>query len=275
MSQREAPESRFVKAGEIKIHYLEGGSGYPLICLHGGGPGAGGWSNFKGNFEAFSRHYRTFLADLPQFGKSDKPMVESNWLAFSARVFRDFMDALKIPKAHFIGNSMGGQVAIKLAIDYPERVDRLVVIGSTPVKSTIFQPMPLEAIRNIFSYYQGEGPSPVKMRQLIESLVHNHAFINAELIQERYEASVAPELIKLFKDYFPPLEDLYAELDKVKAKALIVWGQDDRAGALDVGLLMLRRFQDARLYIFSKCGHWAQVEHRDEFNRVVMEFLKG
>ena len=210
------PESKFVQAGDVKIHYQEGGSGYPLICLHGGGPGASAWSNFKANY---------------------------------------------------------GEL-YKLAIDYPEKVDHFVIIGSTPIKCTVFQPMPLEAIRNIIEYYQDEGPSPQKMRQLIKSLTYDHGFITDSLVKERYEASAAPDSVALFRDYFPPLEDLYLELPRVKAKALIIWGQDDRAGALDVGLVMLRQFQNARMYIFSKCGHWAQVEHREEFNRVVLQFFE-
>jgi pimeloyl-ACP methyl ester carboxylesterase len=269
----QVPESKFIQAGEVKLHYQEGGSGYPLICLHGGGPGASGWSNFKGNFPELCRHYRTILVDMPDYGRSDKPRVASNWLAFVARALKEFMDKLDIKRAHFIGNSMGGQATIKLAIDHPDKVDRFVIIGSTPIKVTVFQPMPLEAIRNIIEYYQGEGPSPAKMRQLIKSLTWDHSFITDALVKERYEASAAPDSVALFRDYFPPLEDLYMEIPRVKSKALIIWGQDDRAGAMDVGLIMLRQFQDARMYIFSKCGHWAQVEHRDEFNRVVLQFL--
>jgi 4,5:9,10-diseco-3-hydroxy-5,9,17-trioxoandrosta-1(10),2-diene-4-oate hydrolase len=268
------PESKFVQAGDVKIHYQEGGSGYPLICLHGGGPGASAWSNFKANYGELYKHYRTILVDMPDYGRSDKPRVPSNWLGFVARTMKGFMDRLDLKRAHFIGNSMGGQVTIKLAIDYPEKVDHFVIIGSTPIKCTVFQPMPLEAIRNIIEYYQDEGPSPQKMRQLIKSLTYDHGFITDSLVKERYEASAAPDSVALFRDYFPPLEDLYLELPRVKAKALIIWGQDDRAGALDVGLVMLRQFQDARMYIFSKCGHWAQVEHREEFNRVVLQFFE-
>lgn len=268
------PAGNFVQAGDIQVYCQEAGAGDPLICLHGGGPGASGWSNFRVNFPEFAGHYRTILMDLPQYGKSDKPMVKANWLAFSAAVLGNFMRTLGIEKARFIGNSMGGQVAIKLAIDQPERVHRLVVIGSTPVKSTVFQPMPLEAIRNIVTYYQSDGPTRSKMRELLKSLVYDPSFITDELVEERFQASNEPGAVGLFTNYFPPLEDLYSELERVKAKSLIVWGQDDRAGALDVGLLMLRRFQDARMTIFSRCGHWAQVEHAAEFNRIVLDFLE-
>ncbi len=270
------PESRFAQAGGVKIHYQEGGSGDPLICIHGAGPGATGWSNFKGNFDHLSRHFRTIPIDMPQYGKSDKPVVPGGRLAFLARVLNDFMSELKIERAVFIGNSMGGQAALKLAIDFPERVKRLVVIGSSPLKAgSIFQPMPLEAIRNIRNYYLGDGPSIPKMRQLLESLVANASMVTDDLVRERYEASTDPEIIEFNKKPQGDAEDLYFDLPNVKAPTLLVWGQDDRAGALDVGLLMLRRIPNARMILFSKCGHWANVEHRDEFNRVVVDFLKA
>jgi pimeloyl-ACP methyl ester carboxylesterase len=202
-------------------------------------------------------------------------VIKDQRLAFLADVLDAFMTAMGIEKAHFIGNSMGGQAALKLAGDYPNRVDKVVVIGSGVIKAgSIFQPMPLEGIRNIANYYKEGGPSIAKMRQLLESLVSNKSLISDELVQERFEASNDPELISLAKHGAPGTEDLYFDLLKVKAKTLIVWGQDDRAGALDVGLFMLRRLPDARMHIFPRCGHWAHVEYREEFNREVLNFFE-
>jgi len=271
----EEPTGKFTQAGDVRIHYHEIGTGYPLICLHGAGPGATAWSNFKGNVGELSKPYRAILMDMPQYGKSDKPIIEGGRLAFLARVVRDFMVALNIKRAHFVGNSMGGQAALKLAIDYPDNVDRVVVIGSTPIKAgSIFQPMPLEGIRNIRNYYRNDGPSLSKMRQVLESLVCNTSLITDEIVQERYQASIDPETVEVFKKPPAEAEDLYFELGKVRAKTLLAWGQDDRAGALDVALLMLRLLRDGRLYVFPKCGHWAHVEHRDEFNRIVLQFFQ-
>lgn len=275
MASNNEPEGKFAQAGKIKIHYHEFGTGYPLICIHGAGPGATALSNFKGNYGELSKHFRTILMDMPQYGKSDKPFIDGGRLGFLARATYDFMEALGIKKAHILGNSMGGQAGLKLAIDYPDKPNRIAVIGSSPIKAgSIFQPMPLEGIRAIRNYYRGEGPTPAKMRQVLESLVCNSSLITDELVQERYEASMDPEAVEVFKKGAADSEDLYFELPQVKSKTLLLWGQDDKAGALDVALLMLRRLQDARLYLFPRCGHWAQVEHRDEFNRVVIQFFK-
>ncbi len=121
MSVEKEPEGKYLDAGGLKLHYHEFGAGFPVICIHGAGPGASGWSNFKGNVEAFAKHYRTILFDMPQFGKSDKPVIKDQRLTFIADKLNAFMAALGIEKAHFIGNFMGGQAALKLAVDYPAR----------------------------------------------------------------------------------------------------------------------------------------------------------
>ena len=270
----EEATSKFAQVGKLRIHYNEVGTGEPLICLHGAGPGASSWSNFRTNIDAFSSKYRTILWDMPQYGKSEKIVIEGGRLTFVSGVLREFMDQLGIEKARIVGNSMGGQVGIKLAIDSPERVEKLVVIGSTPVGQSLFCPMPLEGIKMIGNYYKGEGPTLEKMRTLIQTLLFDSSFLTEEVLQERYESSLDPDVIRIMRDSAPGREDLGDQLHKVQCPALIVWGMDDRFGALDIGLLMMRRFQNPRMHIFAKCGHWAQVEHADEFNALVMDFME-
>ena len=271
----EAATSRFVQAGDVRIHYNEVGTGAPLICLHGGGPGANSWSNFASNTAFFAQHYRVLLVDLPKFGKSQKTVPPGPQLTVLAAILRDFMDALKIERAPIIGNSFGGQVAIKLAIDVPERVSGLVVIGSAPVIHSIFAPMPVEGVKLIGGYYRGEGgPTLDKMRQILKTLVFDQSLITEGMVRERYEASADPEMVNAYSGPPPARQDLTPEFSKVKAPTLVIWGMDDRAGALDVGLLMVRAFQNAEMHIFGRCGHWAQVEHADEFNDLVLAFFR-
>ena len=269
----EAATSKYVQAGGIRVHYHDIGTGYPVIMLHGAGPGASSWSNFRRNVEVFAERHRALLVDMPQYGKSEKVVIEGGRLAYTASVLDDLMQQLRIDKAHFVGNSMGGQAAIKLAIDHPERVDRLVVIGSTPVSTSLFCPMPLEGIKLIAGYYRGEGPSLAKMRQLLETIVYDSSFLTDEIIRERYEASIDPDSVRVMSGPPPLREDLSGELHLVRCPTLLVWGLDDRFGALDIGIFMARKMQNAQMHLFSKCGHWAQVERADEFNRLVLDFL--
>ncbi|MGE0716519.1 MAG: alpha/beta fold hydrolase [Alphaproteobacteria bacterium] len=270
-------ESRFIKAAGVNVHYQETGSGQPVICIHGAGPGADSASNFRRNVDALSRHFRVVLYDMPQFGKSDKVVVDEGRLAFNARVLADFMAGMGIAKAHIIGNSMGGQVALKLAIDHPERVGRLVVIGSGAVNRSLFTPLPVEGVKMISDYYKGEGPTREKLRRLLETIVYDPSFLTEEVFEQRYQASVEPETRKLFVERQGPYrkEDLAPDLPGIKSETLVVWGLDDRFGALDVGLQITRLMPNAQMHIFSRCGHWAQVEHAEAFNRLVIGFLGG
>lgn len=271
----EADTSKYAKVGGVRTHYNEVGDGpKTMICLHGGGPGASSWSNFANNIEAFAAGYRVLLVDLPQFGKSDKFVIEGPRLTIVAGMLADFMDELGIETACFVGNSYGGQVAIKLAIDIPDKVKRLVVIGSAPVVHSLFSPMPLEGIKMIGGYYRGAGgPSFEKMKAIATTLVYDASNVTDDMIRERYEASIAPDAIEVNSGPPPARQDLTAEFPKVKAPTLVVWGMEDRFGALDIGLLMTRAFQNAEMHIFSKCGHWAQVEFAQEFNELIVSFF--
>jgi 4,5:9,10-diseco-3-hydroxy-5,9,17-trioxoandrosta-1(10),2-diene-4-oate hydrolase len=268
------PEGLFADAGGVRLHYHDLGDGPPVVALHGGGPGATAWSNFRPNLAVLTAGYRVLLVDLPQFGRSDKIRLEGPRLTLTARILLDFMDRLQISRPHFVGNSIGGQVALRLAIDHPDRVGRLVLVGSTPVQYSVFVPQPLEGIRLLRSYYEDEGPSRAKMRRVLEALVYDRTLITDEMVEERYLASAGEDLVRLHAGG-PPFEQesLLPDLHRVAAPALLIWGQDDRFGALDVGLLMVRAFQNARMLLFGRCGHWAQVEHPAEFNRAMLGFL--
>lgn len=269
------PRGQYVDAGGIKLHYHEFGAdrlGVPIVCLHGAGPGATAWSNFHGNVDAFAERSRTLLVDLPQYGRSEKVVIDGGRQSFSATVIGEFLKALAIPAADFVGNSMGGQIALRLAIDRPDLTHAIVAVGSTPAAS-VLAPWPAEGVKLINSYYKGSGPSIDKLRRITEALVFDPAFVTDELVQERYEVSTDPETVALFTRHPPKREDFSARLGEVQAPVLLLWGQDDRAGAIDVALQLLRALQDAELHVFPRCGHWVQVERREEFNHLVLDFF--
>jgi pimeloyl-ACP methyl ester carboxylesterase len=277
MAVRAAPlESKFLTVEGVRLHYQELGVGYPVICIHGAGPGASAESNFKLNAGAFAEKFRVILYDMPQYGKSAKIVLTEPRLKYNARILNGFLTALAIDKAHIVGNSMGGQVAMKFGIDYPDRLSRVVIIGSGGVTS-IFAPSPVEGVKMIARYYKGSGPSRDKLRELLQTILYDASFLTEEIFEERYQASIDPETVELFgkRQVEMPRENLAPDLHKLKAKLLAIWGMDDRFGALDVGLQITRTVPDGRMHIFTKCGHWAQVEHASEFNRIVADFLSN
>ncbi len=278
MSQlTEEGTSRYVEAGGLKLHYNEAGSGDAVIMLHGGGPGAGGWSNFAKNFGPFAEGYRTILLDCPGFNKSDTILstTESRDL-INARAVRDLMDVLGISTAHLIGNSMGGASSIRFALEYPDRIGKLILMGAGGGGVSLFQPLPQEGIKLLFKVYM--HPTLENLKQMMGVFIYDQKQLTEEMIQGRYENMMRrPEHLENFvKSAVNPatvLTDFTSRLGEVKAKTLVVWGRDDRFVPLDHGLKFIWGIPDAHLHVFSRCGPWAQWEHADAFNRLVLDFL--
>jgi pimeloyl-ACP methyl ester carboxylesterase len=273
----EAGTSRTAKAGDTTLHYNEAGQGEALILLHGGGPGASGWSNFRTNIGAMSKHYRCLLVDMPGFGKSGKPYYNEPQGAYNARALRDLLDTLKIQKAHFIGNSLGGHTALKFALDYPDRAGRLIAMAPASANMvTTTTPMPTEGIKLLQGYYRGTGPSPERLKAFIQTLVYDSSWVTDEILNERYARSTDPEIMKWAKEMGPKpgrIEPLWRDFDKIAHPTLLVWGRDDRVVPLDGALFMIHRMKNARLHVFPQCGHWAMIEKPAEFNSLCLDFL--
>ncbi len=267
--------SRFVQAGDVRIHYHEAGQGPVLLCIHGGAPGAFGWANFGRNLAALSQHFRTLIVDLPGYGLSDKPRIEGPRTGFYARTFADMLSALGIERAHVMGLATGGSVALKMALATPERVDRLIVINS-PGGLSLMSAQPPRPVSH--DYYGGEGPSMARMRANLERLVHDHKVLTEEVVRERYEASIDPA----FMDQAPEgkggaagatLEPLWQDLHRIAAPTLVIWGQHNPTLGFDHALFMLSRIPDVRVHIHGRCGLWVPFEKAAEFNHNVIGFL--
>ncbi len=270
----EQSTSKTVDANGFKIHYNEAGSGDPVIFIHGGGPGASGWSNFVRNIGPLSRDYRVILVDMPGFGKSDPLVIgaDTDRLHANAKIFVDFLDALGLEKAHFVGNSMGGGTSACVAIDHPERVDKLVLMGAAGAGKSLFSPLPLEGIKALQDVYV--EPSKESFRRMIDLFVYDSSFVTEALLEERVAGLLShPEHNEARKQSNPMLPDLTMELTKIKSKTLVIWGRDDLFVPLDQALKFMWQIPNARVHMFSKCGHWAQYEHASEFNRLLQDFL--
>lgn len=270
--------SRFVEADGQRLHYHDAGSGPAVIMLHGGGPGAGGWSNFNRNIVPFvEAGYRAILLDCPGFNKSS-PIVSADPRGLiNARAVRTLMDVLNIQKAHLIGNSMGGLSSLTFALEYPERLDRMILMGSAGLGQSLFQPTPQEGIKLLMKLYK--QPTLENLRAMLEVFVFDTSVLTDELVQQRWQAMQRSQehlanFVKsnemnpraLFVDFTP-------RLGEIKAKTLVVWGRDDRFVPLDNGIKAVWGIPDADLQVFGRCGHWAQWEHADKFNRLALGFL--
>lgn len=274
MSQAVA-DTLTVEVDGLEIAYRHAGDGDALICLHGGGPGASGWSNYHRNIEPFSRHFSTYAIDLPCFGASTKLKLQEPRIAFFARVTRGFMDAVGIERAHFVGNSLGGATTMRLAIDTPERAGKLVLMAPA-VSLDLLTPMPSEGIKQMMGYYSGEGPTQEKMRRFVEIMVADRAKVTDELVETRYQMSIDPDI--LANPLGPPsaespFEAMWPEACKLVHETLLVWGREDRVIPVDSALFLMAQIRQATLHVMPDCGHWVQWEQTDRFNRLVIDFL--
>ncbi len=279
------PDSHFVSVDGISLHYrfLAGdSSATPVIFTHGGGPGSNAWSNFRLSAAAFSAGHDCYFLDFPQFGGSAMVPVEGPVFSWHAQKLLGFMDALGIEKAHLVNQSFGGCVAIRFAAEHPQRVARLLLIGSQPVAKGIMQPLPLfskHASTLMGDYFIADGgPSLEKMRALLckyELLDDN--VLDEENLRQRYEASNNPEFIQLLSipGAFGEWENLVPLFPQVQAPTLVAWGLHDWFGGIDVPMLMLNQFANARLHVFGNAAHHLQTECPDEFNALALSFIEG
>lgn len=274
------PIERSIRLGARQIHLSEFGSGPALLMLHGGGPGASGLSNYSRNIDALARQFRVLVPDLPGYGASSKDLAVDDPFGDLAAAMRGLLDQLEIEQAHLVGNSLGGACALRLALEQPQRVGRLVLMG--PGGIGISAGAPTQGLKRLLGYYAGEGPTLEKLRQFIcEDLVCDGGQVGEALLLERFEASIDPEVIAN-----PPLrapKDIEAfrrldflldvRLPSLANPTLVLWGTEDRVNPPSGALALQQKMQACDAYLFSRTGHWVQWERAAEFNAAVAAFL--
>lgn len=265
------------------IFLAEAGTGAAVVMLHGGGPGASGVSNYSRNIDALAKHFRVIVPDMPGYGRSTKGVDQSDPFGYLADMIRGLMDELGLATTHLIGNSYGGAAALRLAMDTPDRVGKLVLMGPGGIGTT--RGSPTAGLKSLLSYYGGDGPSRAKLETFIRNyLVYDGNSVPDDLIDLRYTASLDPEVIA-----DPPLRrpsgptalrtlwrmDLTRDgrLKRLQTPTLVLWGRDDKVNRPAGGPMLLNLMPNAELVMTSRTGHWMQWERADLFNRLVVDFL--
>jgi pimeloyl-ACP methyl ester carboxylesterase len=263
---------RTIDAGGITTHYQEMGSGHPVLLLHGSGPGVSAWANWRLTIPALAEHYRVIAPDIVGFGYTERPRDVYYSLQTWIHHVWSFMDALGIQKTSLVGNSLGGRIGLGMAAQHPDRLDRMVLMGSPGVGMT-----PTEGLKALRAYQ----PSEENMRQLLlNCFAVDPAIITDDLVRTRYEASVAPGAFEAYRDMFFSPEHAGGELsiteEEVRAvptRTLLVHGREDKVVPVEVAWNMVRLLPNADLAVFAQCGHWTQIERAEDFNDLVTSFL--
>jgi pimeloyl-ACP methyl ester carboxylesterase len=276
MTTTQKPEiGESVLANGIRTNYLEGGTGDTnVVMIHGSGPGVTSYSNWRLVIPGLAENFHVYAPDMVGFGYSDRPEGVSYSLDTWANQTIGLMDALGIEKTHLVGNSFGGAIALRIASLQPDRVDKLVLMGSMGVSFPI-----TDGLDRVWGYDGTlEG-----MRSTLDVFAYSRVLVNEELAKVRYAASVEPGFQEAFSSMFPAPRQRWVEamttpddeIRKLPHRTLIVHGREDKVIPLANSYKLEELLDNADLAVFSHCGHWSMIERTADFNRLVRDFFLG
>ncbi|MGD1151539.1 MAG: alpha/beta fold hydrolase [Syntrophales bacterium] len=275
------PQDKYITIGNIKTRYwAEGDKGSNVVLIHGLGASADIWMH---NISALAEGYRVYAPDLVGFGRSDKPEVKYS-PSYMAAFINDFMTALNIENACFMGLSLGGGVALQYQLQFSGNVQRLVLVDS----AGLGREMPL-AMRLATVPVMGElmlSPSRAGMAFVLKQLVYDPVVITDDLIDLYYELNFSQGAAKTVLSVLRAcatirggradvLDPVIKNLDNIKIPTLIIWGREDRLFPVGHAYFAREKIPDSHLHIFERCGHMPNFERPEEFNSLVLNFLDG
>lgn len=271
-TQFSIPEGQYADIGnDQRIHYHEAGAGQPVIFLHGAGGGASGYSNFKGNYPAFAAAgFRTIVPDMLGYGLSSKPDIPQYDLDFFIAGIKGLVDALGLRNLVLLGNSLGGAVALGYALAYPDEVDRLILMAPGGVEDLeTYLAMP--GIANMFEIYRSGLTGADAMRAVMSKQLYDPTQLTDEIINERApiaatQTEAARSVLKV-----PNMTD---RLHTLQCAVFGFWGVNDLFNPVSGAMKLMENCPRARIILVNQCGHWVQVEHREMFNRMCIDFLQ-
>ena len=264
-----------VEANGVRTNYLEAGSGNRhIVLVHGSGPGVTSYANWRGVLPELGKDFHVVAPDMVGFGYSDRPEGVTYSLDTWADQTLGVMDALGIETAHLVGNSFGGAIALRLTTRHPDRVRKLVLMGSVGVDFEITEG--LDAVWGYDGTLEG-------MKKIMGYFAYNKQLTGGDLAQARYEGATQPGFQESFSSMFPAprqrwVEAMTVPTEDIRAlphRTLIMHGREDQVIPLSNSYTLLELLDNADLVVFSHCGHWTQIERRDDFNRMVCDFFFG
>jgi len=262
-----------IDAGGLRTHFIEAGAGATVVLIHGSGPGVSAYANWRFLIPVLAERFHVLAPDVLGFGKSARP----DGMTYSKKIWVDhliaFLEASGVERCSLVGNSMGGALALAIAIERPDLVDRLVLMGAAGLSFPL-----TEGLDAVWGY----EPGVEAMRDLIaRHFAFDAAIATDELVRLRYEASCLPGYHESYRTMFPAprqagielLSSDPAAIAKIEKPTLLVHGREDRVIPLAVSERLFQLIADAELHVFGRCGHWTQIERKDAFNELTLSFL--
>lgn len=262
-----------ITAAGIRTNYHDsGGAGAPVLLIHGSGPGVSAWANWRLVMPALAQQARVIAPDMVGFGYTERPQGFVYNMDAWVRQAVGLLDALGIERTDLVGNSFGGGLSLALAIAHPERVRRLVLMGSAGVSFPL-----TEGLDAVWGY----TPSVENMRAIMDYFAFDQSLMSDDLARLRFEASIRPGFQESFAAMFPAprqrwieaLASAEADIRALPHQALVIHGREDRVIPLSTSLTLSSWIQRSQLHVYGQCGHWTQIEHAARFARLVGDFL--
>ena len=266
----------FVDVDGLATRYLEAGRpGRPqVVLIHGGGAGADSSGNWRYTVPLLSHEFHLFALDMVGFGRTAKPDASSYSYSQHGRNLHlaGFLRAVGLEGASLVGNSMGGATALGVAMEHPDLVSRLVLMGSAGLVAEI-----TEHLKPIIFYdFTLDG-----MQRLVTALTSSKFHVSSELVKLRYEASIQPDTRRAYAAMMQWIRDqgglAYPEdaIRTVKTPTLVINGKEDVVVPLSNAYRFLELLENSWGYFIPHCGHWAMIETPHDFAFAVRGFLSS
>ncbi|KXS46412.1 MAG: alpha/beta hydrolase [Halanaerobium sp. T82-1] len=261
-----------VETDGYMTNYHDEGEGFPVLLIHGSGPGVSAWANWRLVIPELAKNKRVLAPDMVGFGYTDRPEGIDYNMETWAKQTVSFLDAMDIEKADIVGNSFGCALALAMAINHPDRVRKIVLMGAVGVNFELTQ-----ALDAVWGY----KPSVGRMKEMLSLFVDDKSIVTDDLAKMRYEASVEPGFQESFSAMFPAPRQRWVdsmafdddEISNISHETLIVHGRDDVVIPLNNAIKLIKLIKNAQLHVFGRCGHWTQIEQTKGFNSLVNDFL--
>jgi 4,5:9,10-diseco-3-hydroxy-5,9,17-trioxoandrosta-1(10),2-diene-4-oate hydrolase len=267
----------FTTPSGYTIHYHEAGqrsAGRPsVLFLHGSGPGASGYSNFKENFPVFAEAgYHSLAIDYPGYGYASKPNDIEYSREFYVQQLHEFVVGQGITQVVPVGNSLGGLLATAFTLAHPHLVPKLILMapggmaeGSTYIPYQV-------GLHEMFKWVAERPTDLPTFRRLLSFLVSEQDKLTEAAVHERFEIALSqPSEVWTRMN----VGHLTEQLPNLKCPVLCFWGARDRFVPVEHAHILLDRAPDVRLIVSNRCGHWYQIEQTEDFNRQSIAFLDG
>lgn len=270
--QQLARDGEFIRAGYINTHYIRKGNGKPLVLIHGIFSSSFVW---RKNIDELSKHFDVIAVDLRGYGYSDKP-ADGRYGREDFRQFvLDFMDAIKVDRAILVGHSWGGGIALDLALQHPDRVEKLILIDSIGYPP---EPSFMEWLLRV----PGVGRLILAAcdKDTFARILKERVFFNPELVtEEEVEGWMRPYYVRGTAQAALELRnyhlDMAEEIRNISQPTLIIWGKEDKALPAEMAERFRQDIKNSVLQIIPNCGHNPQEEKPEEVNESIKWFVEN